>query len=110
MEFYAYHGCCHEEQLTGNHFLVDITMDTDMEKASGSDDLTDALNYAETYELVKQEMAHISHLLEHVSVRILDRLFEHFPQLNSAEVNVSKLNPPVGGQMRSVSVTQRRSR
>jgi len=104
MEFYAYHGCCREEQLTGNHFLVDITMDTDMEKASESDDLHDALNYAEVYELVKQEMTVRSHLLEHVIARILDRLFEQFPQLEQAEVCVTKLNPPVGGQVRSVSV------
>ena len=108
MVFYAYHGCYHEEQLTGNNFAVDITMDYDMEKASGSDELCDALNYAEAYELVKQEMAVRSHLLEHLSSRILDRLFEHFPQLNEATVCVAKLNPPIGGQMQSVSVSQRR--
>ena len=106
MEFYAYHGCYPEEQLTGNHFLVDLTMDTDMGKASKTDDLNDALNYAEVYELVKQEMAIRSNLLEHLSARILNRLFERFPQLERAEVSVSKLNPPVGGQIRSVSVSR----
>ena len=106
MEFYAYHGCHREEQLTGNHFLVDIAMDTNMDVASKSDDLRDALNYAEVYELVKQEMAVRSHLLEHVSARILGRLFERFPLLERAEVCVTKLNPPVGGQMRSVSISQ----
>ena len=110
MEFYAYHGCYREEQLIGNNFLVDITMDTDMGKASKSDDLSDALNYAEVYELVKQEMTIRSHLLEHVSARILDRLFECFPQLERAEVCVAKLNPPVGGQIRSVCVCQQRTR
>jgi len=106
MEFYAYHGCHSEERLTGNHFLVDITMDTDMEAASESDDLRDALNYAEAYELVKQEMAVGSHLLEHVSSRILERLFERFPQLERAEARVTKLNPPVEGRVQSVSVSQ----
>ena len=110
MEFYAYHGCYREEQLTGNHFLVDITMDTDMEAASKSDDLLDTLNYAEVYELVKQEMAVRSCLLEHVSARILDRLFERFPQLERAEICVSKLNPPVGGKIQSVSVIQQKRR
>jgi dihydroneopterin aldolase len=110
MEFYAYHGCYREEQLIGNHFRVDMTMDTDMERASNSDDLCDALDYAKVYELVKQEMDIRSHLLEHVSGRILDRLFEHFPQLNGASVCVAKLNPPVGGQIQSVSVSQQRLR
>jgi len=110
MGFFAYHGCYHEEQLTGNHFLVDLAMDTDMENASHSDDLHDALNYAEVYELVKQEMNIRSHLLEHVSSRILDRLFERFPQLYRVEVCVAKLNPPIAGEMQSVSVSQQRSR
>jgi len=108
MEFYAYHGCLQEEQTVGNHFLVDVTMNCDMEKASCSDDLHDALNYAEVYELVKEEMAIRSHLLEHISSRILNRLFERFPELNGAEVCVSKLNPPIGGKMQSVSVSQKR--
>ena len=110
MAFYAYHGCLHEEQVIGNNFLVDITMDCDMEKASNSDDLHDALNYAEVYELVRKEMLIRSHLLEHLSSRILDRLFDSFPQLSSAEVCVAKLNPPIDGQMQSVSVSQKRHR
>ena len=110
MEFYAYHGCYSEEQALGNNFIVDITMDNDMEIASNSDNLCDALNYAEAYELVKQEMLIRSCLLENLSERILNKLFESFPQLNHATVNVSKLNPPVDGKMRSVTVCQQRSR
>ena len=110
MEFYAYHGCYPEEQVIGNHFLVDITMDTDMEKVSNSDDLDDALNYADVYKLIEEEMAIRSRLLEHVSARMLDKLFECFPQLNKAEVCVAKLNPPIGGKVKSVSVRQQRSR
>jgi len=108
MEFYAYHGCYRDEQLIGNNFIVDITLDTDMEKASQSDNLCDALDYSEVYDLVKQEMTIRSFLLENVSGRILDRLFERFQQLNSATVCVSKLNPPIGGQMHSVTVSQQR--
>jgi dihydroneopterin aldolase len=110
MEFYAFHGCYDEERVTGNTFLVDITMDTDMEKASKSDNLCDALNYAQVYDIVKDIMYIRSYLLENVSSRILDRLFEHFPQLNFAEVSVSKLNPLINGQVKSVTVCQKRSR
>jgi dihydroneopterin aldolase len=110
MEFYAYHGCYRDEQLIGNHFQVDITMDVDMKEASDSDNLHDTLNYAEAYELVKQEMLVRSHLLEHLSARILNRLFEEFPQIDKAEVCVAKLNPPIGGRMQSVTVSQERSR
>ena len=110
MEYYAYHGCYPEEQRIGNQFLVDVVMDIGMEKASKTDNLNDALDYAEVYDLVKQEMSIPSHLLEHVSARILDKIFERFPHLERVEVSVSKLNPPVGGQIKSVSVIQQRSR
>ena len=110
MKFFAYHGCYCEEQLKGNHFLVDIALNTDMEKASETDNLCDALNYAEVYDLVKTEMTIRSCLLEHLSSRILDRLFENFQQLNWAEVCVAKLNPPIDGQMQSVSVCRQRAR
>ena len=110
MEYYAYHGCYRDEQLIGNNFLVDITMDVDMEEASESDNLCDALDYAEVYEMVKQEMNIRSYLLENVSSRVLDRLFDNFQQLKKATVCVTKLNPPIDGKMQSVTVSQQRSR
>jgi len=109
MEFYAYHGCYSEEQLIGNNFLVDISMEVDMYKAAKSDSLCDALNYADVYEIVKQEMSIRSFLLENVCSRILDGLFESFPQLLHATTSVTKLNPPIDGKMHSVTVSQQRS-
>ena len=110
MEFFAYHGCYRSESVIGNTFIVDITMDTDMKKASDSDNLSDALNYAEVYELIKQEMAIRSCLLEHLTNRILNRLFDCFPQLICAELSIAKLHPPVGGKVHSAAVIQKLSR
>ncbi len=110
MEFYAYHGCYEQEQLIGNRFLIDLVLEYSMDKASKDDLIADALNYAEVYELVKQEMGIRSHLLEHLSARILDRLFTQFLQLEWAEIRIAKLNPPLNGQLKSVSVVQQKSR
>jgi dihydroneopterin aldolase len=110
MKFYAYHGCLVEEQNQGNHFLVDAILEYNMEKAAASDSLNNALNYAEAYKLIKNEMDTRSCLLEHLTQRILKRLFKHFPQLERAKVCVSKLKPPIGGEMQSVSVNMQRSR
>ncbi len=105
MEFYAYHGCFKEEQIVGNRFLVNITIETDVTLPSQTDRIQDALNYVKVYELVKAEMKQKSHLLEHITSRILDQLFEQFPFIKSARVKVSKMNPPMGGQMKKVSLT-----
>jgi 7,8-dihydroneopterin aldolase/epimerase/oxygenase len=105
MEFYAFHGCYKEEQIVGNKFRVDISIDTDCEKAKSTDDLRNALNYQAVYLLVKEQMQIKSKLLEHVAGRILDALYRGFPETEKATVKVSKMNPPLGGKVEKVSVT-----
>ncbi|HKL37248.1 MAG TPA: dihydroneopterin aldolase [Bacteroidales bacterium] len=108
MEFYAFHGHFKEEQIVGNRFLVNLTLKTDMVKAGQSDNLEDALNYQTAYEIVQEEMNKKSHLLEHIARRILDALYKRFDTLKHAHIKVSKMNPPMGGKMESVSVTMER--
>ena len=107
MEFYAYHGCFKEEQIIGTRFLVDIYLETDTEKAEKSDDLVDTVNYQNVYLLVKKEMEIKSSLLEHVGRRILDKIMSSFPKVKSAELKISKMNPPLGGKMNNVSLRMR---
>jgi 7,8-dihydroneopterin aldolase/epimerase/oxygenase len=108
MEFYAYHGHFAEEQVVGNRFIVDLSIITDCSKAAKSDNLTDALNYLAVYQIIKAEMQIKSHLLEHVAGRILDRLYDGFDTIEKVKVKISKLNPPMGGQIEKVSVTLER--
>ena len=106
MEFYAFHGHYEEEQIVGNRFLVDLEMETDMEKAAASDQLEDAVNYQMAYMLIKKEMRkQKSNLLEHIAKRILDALFSEMEGVEKATVRVRKMHPPMGGPIRSVGVT-----
>ena len=105
MEFYANHGCYKEEQIVGNQFLVDLSLETNCDIPRQSDKIEDALNYLKVYEFIKEEMDEKSHLLEHVAGRILDRLYKEFDQIDKATVKVRKMNPPLGGKLESVSVT-----
>jgi len=105
MEFHAFHGCFKEEQMIGNTFIVDVCLETNTMEAEDSDDLKKTVNYAFVYELVKKEMEITSRLIEHVARRILDSIIMTFPQITSAELKVSKMNPPVGGKVDRVMVT-----
>jgi dihydroneopterin aldolase len=40
-----------------------------------------------------------------VAKRILDSLYLRFPSIKKAEVKISKMNPPMGGEIEKVSVT-----
>jgi dihydroneopterin aldolase len=108
MEFYAYHGHFKEEQIVGNQFIVNLTLQTNMEKAAESDNLKDALNYQTAYLIIQEEMKKKSHLLENIAKRILDALYSNFDSIEKATIKVSKMNPPMGGKMKSVSVTMER--
>lgn len=105
MEFYSFHGHFKEERIVGNKFIVNLAIETDMSAASESDNLRDAVNYQRAYEIVKQQMEMKSHLLEHIAGRILNALYTEMSGISKATVKVSKMNPPMGGKIGSVSVT-----
>ena len=109
MEFYAFHGHYKEEQIVGNRFLVDLEMESNLDRPAETDQLEDAVNYQVAYRLVKEEMKRQkSNLLEHIGRRILDAIFRELEGIDSATVRIRKMNPPMGGPIKSVSVTMTR--
>ncbi len=105
MEFRAHHGCFKEERIVGNSFIVNFSFETETHEAEKSDNLNDTINYQTVYNLIKEEMAKPSHLLEHVAHRILDKICGQFSTIKKATIKVSKTNPAMGGKIKCVSVT-----
>jgi 7,8-dihydroneopterin aldolase/epimerase/oxygenase len=105
MEFYSFHGHYKEERIVGNKFLVDLTIETDIEKPAETDNLADAVNYQKVYKIVMQEMETKSHLLEHIAGRIIKGIYSEMQNIKGITVKVSKMNPQMGGKVGSVSVT-----
>ena len=105
MRFHAYHGCLEKERLEGNLFIVDFKGELNIRKASESDRLEDTVNYAQIYDIVKEEMETPSDLLEHVAGRIARRISAELPEFLSFSVKVSKRMPPVDGHVEWSRVT-----
>jgi dihydroneopterin aldolase len=105
MEFYAFHGHFEVEKIAGNRFLVNLKIEADCSKAALTDRLEDTLDYQKAYLIVKEEMAIPSDLLEHVAQRIINRVKAEFQEAKKVNVKVSKMNPPMGGQIERVSVS-----
>jgi 7,8-dihydroneopterin aldolase/epimerase/oxygenase len=97
MSFFAYHGVYPKEQQQGNHFAVDLWMDTGDLPLPVADDLAEALDYGTAYQIVAEEMAVRCNLLETLCARIGARLLAWDMRLRSVRVRVSKADPPVGG-------------
>lgn len=104
IRLYAYHGCLPEEAMIGGHYSVDVILEADLSKPSKNDKLKDTIDYCDVFEIVKKEMAIRSKLIETVARRILVRLKKKYPSVIKCEVKVTKLNPPIPGEVEKVSV------
>lgn len=104
IKIYAYHGCLEEEAKIGSWYRVDVEVKADLKKSAKTDDLNDTVDYVHLNYIVKQEMAIRSKLLEEVAQRILDRFFKEISLIKKAQVAVSKINPPIGGNVEEVVI------
>lgn len=110
IKVYAFHGCLLEEGQIGSEYLVNLTVKADLSAAAATDELKDTVDYVHLNRIVKEEMEVRSKLLEHVGQRIIDRIFSEIELVSEAAVNVAKVNPPIGGDVASVSVTMKAKR
>jgi dihydroneopterin aldolase len=104
MIFFAHHGCFEAERVVGTRFCVNLSFDVDTAKAEQSDDIADTVSYLDVYQLVKAEMQISSNLLEHVARRIVTAVQRAFPQVSNLEIEIQKLNPPLGGEIGAACV------
>lgn len=106
LDFFGYHGYYEEEGEKGNWFKVDLKTTTIVKSPSllRSDELGNTINYEVLYSIVQQEMEIRVKLLETVAYKILERV-KSYPHVAHAEVSVTKLNPPIGGDCKSAKVT-----
>jgi len=107
---YAYHGCLVEEGKIGSDYRVDLTVKADLKKSSKSDALMDTVDYVHLNKIVREEMGVRTKLLETVADKILDRILLEIPLVGKVKVEVSKLNPPIGGNVEMVTIKMSKSR
>jgi len=105
VRIFTNHGCLIEEEKIGSDYLVNLTVKADLSKAAKSDSLNDTVDYVHLQRIIKGEMSQRSKLLEHVGQRIIDRIFTEIPLVKKATISISKLNPPIGGDVAEVVVT-----
>jgi 7,8-dihydroneopterin aldolase/epimerase/oxygenase len=104
IKLYANHGCLEEEGLIGGHYEVDIQIKTDFLSAAKEDKLEKTIDYVVVHQIVKEEMAIRSKLIEHVGYRILKRLQNEFKTLIQTRVKIIKICPPINGDVENVAI------
>lgn len=101
---FSNHGCLVEEAKIGSDYRVDLEIKADLRKSAETDELSDTVDYVHLNRIVVEEMAVRSKLLEHVAQRIIFRVFEELPMVSRILIEVSKINPPIGGDVELVTI------
>jgi dihydroneopterin aldolase len=110
IRLFAYHGCMDEESRIGTDYEVNISVWADLRHSAETDKLKDTVDYVALNRIVKEEMAIRAKLLEVVAQRIVNRILSEEPSVQRVKVSVSKLAPPIQGDVERVSVVFKSSR
>ena len=104
VRFHAFHGVLPQERQVGGDFLLSLRVEYPLAKAMESDDVADTLNYATLFDIAKREMDIPSQLLEHVAGRIVNAVMTAFPAVTSIDLELTKVNPPMGADSEGAGV------
>ncbi|GAA3776791.1 dihydroneopterin aldolase [Corallibacter vietnamensis] len=104
IRIYAHHGCLTEETKIGSDYRVDLEVKANLKESAKTDALSDTVDYVFLNRIVREEMGQPSHLLETVAKRIIKRILKEDKKVKKVTVCVSKLNPPIGGDVEMVTI------
>jgi 7,8-dihydroneopterin aldolase/epimerase/oxygenase len=104
------HGVYEHERVSGQDFVVDITVWIDLADAAASDELADTYDYDALARLAAAVVAGPSRkLIETVGGEIADRVMDD-GRVHAVEVVVHKPQAPIQQKFADVAVVVRRSR
>jgi len=101
---FAHHGHLPEEAVLGGHFIVNVWVEADTTEVEKTDDLNDTVDYVKIIEIVKQQMAIRSNMIEHPAKRIVDAILP-LNKVQKVKVEVEKIQPPIDATFDKISVT-----
>lgn len=109
---FAHHGVMSQERSIGNEFSVSLQVNYPLTYPAGDaslaeypDELAGTISYADLYTIVKEEMDKPRNLLETVAAAIASRITAQYSQIDSGNISITKLTPPIAGFTGSATVT-----
>jgi dihydroneopterin aldolase len=101
---FAFHGHLPEEKKLGGHFIVNVWIEADTSEVEKTDDLNDTVDYVKIIEIVKEQMAIRSNMIENPAKRIVDTILP-LNKVQKVTVEVEKIQPPIDASFDKISVT-----
>lgn len=106
MRFHGRHGVLPEEAVLGQPWIIDLDLLVDIAQAAATDDLAQAVNYADVYSLCQDIVVNERFaLIETLANHILSSVLAAHPKVRSATVTVHKPHAPIPGAHDGVALT-----
>src|SRR5215213_1255331 len=93
LKFYSFHGVHEEEKVLGNEYEVNAHVEFH-EEQNGINSLSQTINYASIFQIIKQRMHIPTSLLETVVMDIGNAIHEQYDYVRSICVSLKKIHPP----------------
>jgi 7,8-dihydroneopterin aldolase/epimerase/oxygenase len=102
---WARHGVYENERISGRYFVTNISILADLERADLlNDELLATFNYETANDIVRRKMQTPVQLLEKLAIEIAEELKASDARIKEVRVKVTKLSPPLPGEVESTSV------
>ena len=103
----GFHGLYEEEKKIGNEFEINLSVVT---KPTGGTitGLSETVNYAALYELLRSEMKKPRELLETFVMEFAELIHQQFRGIYKISISITKLHPPILQFQGKVSVSYSR--
>ncbi len=106
----GYHGVYDFERAQGQDFVVDVTLELDLDPAARSDDVADTVHYGHLADKLAEIVAgEPVNLLETLATRLVEVVLQD-PRVAATTVTVHKPQAPIEHTFADVSVTLYRQR
>ena len=104
VRLFAYHGLFPEERKTGNEFEISLFVSYE-EGDKIIQSIQHSINYADLFELLKQEFNTPVDLLETLVIQTAACIKKEYPIVKKIKMTVDKLHPPISGFKGTVGVS-----
>ncbi len=96
LQFNSFHGIHEEEKILGNSYVVDASVEFH-EETDVINSISETINYAEIYKIIKLRMDIPTPLLETVIMEAGNSIHNRYPGLRSINISIKKMHPPIEG-------------
>ncbi len=107
LKIFAYHGVNPEEKVDGQNFVLDITAESDTEKAYLNDNVEDTVSYAKIIKTAIAVFTEKSYdLIETAAHTVGTEIMKTYPKIEKVTVLLKKPEAPIKAEFDYVAVEE----